>query len=607
MSDIYNASIRLQINKTELNKDEWKHDSIYDYRVSQGDSANTRLYCTARLSYNVINAGIKTPYYGVLVLKSNSPFEYTRLYVDSLGRESSYTGTIDELGIGQVPVNGYVKASNQGIVSGSYDYEIISTIDNIPVFDIDDTESINNYIETGDYSNALNQRQLDGSACDIYLTNNGDRIEFNTVPQKENATELLYTHIVVNLGNPSNYSFNIPVTGRYTTSWDGLISSPIQIQININSIDIYDGAKILASFKDVKLTRKLLGVLGSISVKPSSATSNGYNLYTTTDNSFDDIGENSDDDSDATDNSEDGSSFGGFSNLTCTYKISKTALSDLGSFIWKNSIFDDIKLINNSPIENIVACHYMPCKIDGSNATIVLGNIETNVSGDKLPQNMIKVNVASFTMPKVNTGFLGYEPYTSVSLYLPLVGMIELQPKDVCGYTVSIDYVFDVVCGSFGVMVYTSKGGGKTMLYSSHGTCNVTIPLTASNNSQVQSALLQSGVSLIGNATAKDVGGVLSDTFNMLTTQNHSNTFGSPSSMVGALTPQYCYYIIRTPIISLPRNFAHTKGYMCMGCYKLSELSGFTKLTNDVDLTGFDCTNNELERLRSILVSGFYL
>ena len=77
--------------------------------------------------------------------------------------------------------------------------------------------------------------------------------------------------------------------------------------------------------------------------------------------------------------------------------------------------------------------------------------------------------------------------------------------------------------------------------------------------------------------------------------------------MVGALSPQSCYYIIRTPIITLPSNFAHTKGYICMNTYRLSELNGFTKLTNDVDLSGFNCTNNELERLRSILVSGFYL
>lgn len=603
------ASINVTRNQRRINPpNDWYYNGGSLITFTQGNTPNTRIYGTASETNVIGNTTVQTRFYGRVTLRSRTRFNYHLTVYNWDGSSSESENTSSDVYVDNFDVeSGFVRASDLTIVNGNYDEERIYSAINIPIFREGDTESINNYLNTGDYSNALNQRLLDGSMCDIYLTNNGDRIEFNTVPQKDEAKELLYTHIVVNLGAPNNSSFNIPPTGKYTTSWSGLINNPIQVQININSIDIFDGDHVVASFKNVTLTRKALGFFGSVSVSPSHAESNGYNLFTTTDNSFDDVGENSEDDSDATDNNEDGSSFGGFSNLTCTYKISKTALSDLGNFIWKNSIFDDIKLINNSPIENIVSCHYMPCSIGGSNATIVLGNIETNVSGTKLSQNMTKVNVASFTMPKVNTGFLGYEPYTSVSLYLPLVGMIELQPKDVCGYNVSIDYVFDVVCGSFGVMVYTSKGGGKTMLYSSHGTCNVTIPLTSSNNAQVQSALLQSGVSLIGNSVAKDVGGVVSDSINMLTTQNHSNTFGSPSSMVGALSPQYCYYIIRTPIISLPNNFAHTKGYICMSTYKLGELKGFTKLSSDVDLSGFECTESELERLRSILTSGFYM
>ena len=67
-----------------------------------------------------------------------------------------------------------------------------------------------------------------------------------------------------------------------------------------------------------------------------------------TDNSFDDITTPSDDGSDATDNPNDGSEFTGFSNLCQTYKVSKQALGDLGRYLWNQSIFSDIKLLNNS-------------------------------------------------------------------------------------------------------------------------------------------------------------------------------------------------------------------------------------------------------------------
>ena len=603
-----NASLSYTNNQRGIEPStDWYFNGGRSISFEQGNDRSNRVYGTTTLVNGINNTTVVNGFYGYVNLRSESPVNYTTTiyYSDGTTSVSSYESS--DYGVGVIAVEtGHVVASNQVISSGNYDEEIICNFVNVPIFREEDVDAIEEYLNTGDYSGALNQTLLDGTACDIYLTNNGDRIEFNTVPQKEDAKELLYTHIVVNLGAPNNSKFNIPTTGKYTTSWAGLIASDIQVQINITSIDIYNGDYITAHFDEVTLKRKFLG-LGSVSVSPSFETSNGYNLYTTTDNSFDEIGEIEDDDSDATDGNENGNNFGGFSNLTTTYKISKQALSDLGSFIWKNSIFDDIKLINNSPIENIVSCHYMPCNLGGSQSPIVLGNITTNVSGEKLGQNMIKVNIASFTMPKVNNGFLGYEPYTSVSLYLPLVGMIDLQPKDVCGFTVTIDYSFDVVCGSFGVMVYTSKGGGKTMIYSSQGTCSVTIPLTASNQSQVQTAILQSGVSLVGNTVVKNAEGVVNDALNIATAQNHSTTYGSPSSMVGALSPQSCYYIIRTPIITLPSNFAHTKGYICMNTYRLSELTGFTKLTNDVDLSGFNCTNNEMERLRSILVSGFYL
>jgi len=562
-------------------------DAEYQYTVTYPDSARFGGY----VDPNNVNRDS-------ILLEAVNTTTIGRVYYD-IDEYNVVYGTHNRLYRDQYWAIGYPnKRESSTVIDTSFGFDF-------PIFD--NRSDFLEYVRTGDYSNALNRRQLDGCACDIYITNNGDRIEFNTVPQNENATDLLYTHIVVNLGAPNNYSFNIPTTGKYTTSWSGLSATiDRQALININSIEIFDGSNIQAKFENITLGRKVFGI-GRAFIQPPSQNNNGYNYYSATDNTFDNIGEESSDESDATGNDGDGSEFGGFSNLTCTYKLSKTALSDLGSFIWRNSLFDNIKNFNNSAIENLVALHYMPCNIGGDNATVVLGNVETNVSGEKLGQNMTRVNVATFTMPKVNTGFLGYDPYTSVALYLPLVGMISLQPKDVCGYTVTIDYVFDVVCGSFGVMVYTSKGGGKTLIYTSQGNCAVSIPLTASNQSQVQSAILQSGVSLVGDAISRNAIGTVSDATSILSVQNHSTTFGAPSSMVGALSPQYCYYIIRTPIVTLPSNFAHTKGFICMNTYKLSELNGFTKLTSDVDLSGFDCTSNELERLRSILISGFYL
>lgn len=485
--------------------------------------------------------------------------------------------------------------------AGSYD--VVDTID-FPVFNT--IEDYQYYAETGDDSRAINYNDLHSTKCDFYLTNNGERISVKHEWQDPSQPSTKITSVTYTFEELILFTTHTVTVGQeidLNTTWSE-VTSPLNATLDVTITAFNNDAPLCVLRATIK--RKRLG-LGTISAVATVSEDSGYHLYCTTDNSFDDIGEDSYDDSDANDNESNGSEFGGFTNLCVTHMISKQALNDLGNYIWTNSIFDNIKNLNNSPLENIVSCHYMPYQFSGTQSKINIGNIDTNVSGVRLEQNMVKQNYASFTMPIANTGFLANEPYTSVSLYLPFVGMIDLKPTDVCGYNVSIDYSFDFVVGSFGVMVYTSKGGGKTLLYSSQGTCSVDIPLTASNKAQVQTAILQSGVSLISDTATKNIGGAINDVMNIATTQNHSTTFGSPSSMVGALLPRYCYYVIRTPIVTTPSKFAHTKGYMCMGCYKLSQLSGFTKLTNDVDLTGFDCTNNELERLRSILVSGFYL
>lgn len=493
---------------------------------------------------------------------------------------------------------GYPSLSDYG-----YAYDVIDTI-NFPVFNT--IEDYQHYAETGDDSLAINYNDLHSTKCDFYLTNNGERISVKHEwqdPSQPSTKITSVSYMFKELILDTTHTVTVGQEIDLNTTWSE-ITSPINATLEVTITAFNNDAPLCILKATIKRKRLGLGTISAVATVPEDS---GYHLYCTTDNSFDDIGEDSYDDSDASDNESNGSEFGGFTNLCVTHMISKQALNDLGNYIWTNSIFDNIKNLNNSPLENIVSCHYMPYQFSGTQSKINIGNIDTNVSGIRLEQNMVKQNYASFTMPIANTGFLANEPYTSVSLYLPFVGMIDLKPTDVCGYNVSIDYSFDFVVGSFGVMVYTSKGGGKTLLYSSQGTCSVDIPLTASNKAQVQTAILQSGVSLVGDAATKNIGGAINDVMNIATTQNHSTTFGSPSSMVGALLPRYCYYVIRTPIVTTPSKFAHTKGYMCMGCYKLSQLSGFTKLTNDVDLTGFDCTNNELERLRSILVSGFYL
>ena len=565
--------------------------------------------------------------YGIVTEKTVKPFfgiSYTGLFLDKIksidnktitynchngNNNKNYDGTAKEISCPSV-WSGTAVSAIYGTNTWTKDDvgSIVCTgTASFPLFRDTDIESINNYIETGDDSGAVNYDDLHGVKTNFFLTNNGDRISLKIVPQNDGTLILLDKTII-------SFKPDVPLINTVTktitsfefnTSWESMYGIGVNT-LNVTIEGYYKENKV-CTLTAIMKKGVVLG-LGNPICTPIKAIDNDYKLYCSTNNMFDDISTPEEDSSDATGNNNDGSSFGGLSNLVPTYKISKQALNDLGRFIWTDNAFSNIKLLNNSPIDNILSLMYMPIDItNGSASNVILGNIDTNISGVKLEQTMIKKTYAQFIMPRYNNGFLAFEPYTSVSLYLPFVGMTELQPKDVCGYEITIEYAFDIVCGSFGVFVYTSKGGGKTLIFTSQGECCVNIPLSSSNLSNFQASLLQSGVSLIGDVATKNVGGASSELVNIATAQNKPSTFGSPSSMIGALCPTYCYYIVRTPIILLPDNFAHTKGYICMDTYKMSDLKGFTILSSDIDLSGFNATEIEKTELINILTSGFYL
>ena len=62
--------------------------------------------------------------------------------------------------------------------------------------------------------------------------------------------------------------------------------------------------------------------------------------------------------------------------------------------MWSDSFFDNIKLINNSPIENVVSVKAIPCDfLTEASKNIVLGNVETTVQGNPLTNNYIKKTI----------------------------------------------------------------------------------------------------------------------------------------------------------------------------------------------------------------------
>lgn len=333
----------------------------------------------------------------------------------------------------------------------------------------------------------------------------------------------------------------------------------------------------------------------TFTVKDGQAGSDGY-----TDDNDDGYNDGKDKD-DADDDTGDVSA--GIGVLTSTFKMTKERLVQLGQFLWSANIFDRFSLINNNPIENIVSCKSIPINTDGTNQEIVLGNVSTGVNGEKINNNFSKQVIGSILVNEHYHNFLDYAPYTNVILYLPYIGFKELDTTLVMNKTIQVIYTVDSITGGCLAQVYVNN----VRLYEFTGNVGIDIPITASNRAQVEAGYIQAGVGAAMSAVGGNIGSAVTSLLNSATSQYHYSSTGNPNPMCVASTNRTCYVIIDRPNYQNLKAFNHTRGRKCYLSKTIGSLHGFTVCDSNIDLSGINATQSELEELKEILSSGFYV
>ena len=333
----------------------------------------------------------------------------------------------------------------------------------------------------------------------------------------------------------------------------------------------------------------------TFTVKDGKEGSDGYTEDN--DNGYDD-GKDKDDSDENT-----GDVSAGIGVLTSTFKMTKERLVQLGQFLWGSNIFDKFSLVNNNPIENIISCKSIPINTDGANQEIVLGNVATGVNGEKISNNFAKQTIGSITINEHYHNFLDYGPYTNIILYLPYIGFKELDTTLVMNKTLQVIYTVDAITGGCLAQVYVNS----VRLYEFTGNVGIDIPITASNRAQVEAGYIQAGVGATASALGGNVGSAITSLLNSATSQYHYSSTGNPSPMCVASTNRTCYVIIDRPNYQNLKAFNHTRGRKCYLSKTISKLHGFTICDSNIDLSGINATQSELEELKEILSSGFYV
>ena len=318
-------------------------------------------------------------------------------------------------------------------------------------------------------------------------------------------------------------------------------------------------------------------------------------------NGYDDDDDDYHDPSDNEDNTPDDSTDISVSGEVCkTFKIDQIELKKLSQFLWSSDFFDNILLVNNSPIENIISLKALIGTVTttGTSQALALGNVTT--TANVVPCNeSIVINVGSITLPRKYNNFLDFEPYTKVQIYLPFYGCAMLDSSLVIGRTITIKYIIDVITGTAKIKIMHDN---KT-LYEFKTTCGTDLPITSSNRASVEMGYLSSGVGMGISIASGNVLGGLASALSMAQSQYHSSTSGNVSGVLNFHDSRMVTVLVDRPVYTELRNFNKTHGRVCNLSKTLRDLRGFTKCAENVQIP-FNCLDEERTMIIEQLTNG---
>ena len=316
---------------------------------------------------------------------------------------------------------------------------------------------------------------------------------------------------------------------------------------------------------------------------------------------YDDDDDDYHDPSDNEDNTPDDSTDITVSGEVCkTFKIDQIELKKLSQFLWTSDFFDNILLVNNSPIENIISLKALIGAVatTGASQTLTLGNVTTTANVTPCNES-ITINVGSITLPRKYNNFLDFEPYTKVQIYLPFYGCAMLDSSLVIGRTISIKYIIDVITATAKIKIIHDN---KT-LYEFKTSCGSDLPITSSNRASVEMGYLSSGVGMGISIASGNVLGGLASGLSMAQSQYHSSTSGNVSGVLNFHDSRMITVLVDRPVYTELRNFNKTHGRVCNLSKTLKNLRGFTKCAENVQIP-FNCLDEERTMIIEQLTNG---
>ncbi len=312
--------------------------------------------------------------------------------------------------------------------------------------------------------------------------------------------------------------------------------------------------------------------------------------------------------------------------LIAVYNPPVNTLRSFAQWLWVTWPQAGLDKIWNNPFDGVISLFELYCTppVIGSR-NIRSGFLDSEISSPVI-ERYTTINCGSLIVPEYWNNYLDYAPYTQVSIYLPFIGIVNVDANDIIGQSVNITYNIDCYNGSCIAMITVAKAGPdgevyNCLAYQYSGNCAVDVPLSGGSQAAIKGAIINASAigigGLIMGAAKMDAGKVLSGASDMITAAEHalssvmsarssvqkSGSFGASFGAMGAKKP---YIMVKRPVQVVVRNYNELYGYQAHKAVTIGQCSGYIRC-REVHVESPTASDAEKNKIAQMLKDGVWI
>lgn len=300
------------------------------------------------------------------------------------------------------------------------------------------------------------------------------------------------------------------------------------------------------------------------------------------------------------------------SRMFTVYNPTDGQVNSLGAFLWTSNIIEQIKKMWDNPMDGIISFHKIyGAPVTGSTKNIIMGYIDSGVSALEVTSQFTDVDCGTVTVPERLHNATDYSPFTSIHLYLPFIGIVEIDTNEVMNAELHIKYRIDVYTGTCVALIYARRDAdmpNEQIIYTFSGNASQKLPLTAADFSGAIGALLGlagAGVAVASGGALGVAAGALGAAHSLTSEMVHVQHSGGLSANAGILSPRKPFMILSRQYGYDANGYSGFYGYPANKTVYIGNCNGYIKC-KEVIFRG-SCTEEEVNEIISLLKGGVYL